>query len=318
MTLSKQKTSIFIATLLTALVALGPFASSASAAPRPSRYILPGDTVFPEGIAHQPGSQYFYVSSTTDGTIFRGDLREETASVFLPGGSDGRTTAVGLKVDNRRLYIAGGGTGKIFVYSTRNGELLGQFDNDLTPTFLNDIAITNNGDAYITDSLSPKLYKVSTDRRGQLHFEEWLDFTGTPFVYQSGFNANGIVATNDNRYLLIVQSNTGKLFRVEIATREVTEINLGGATLTNGDGLVLKGHTLYVVRNQQGLIVKVRLEDRYTTGTVLSSTTDPSLRYPTTAAREGNRLLVVNSQFDRRCPGCTPDLPFTVSNIQMP
>jgi Cu-Zn family superoxide dismutase len=301
------------------MAALAPFAIGASASPRPSRYILPGDMVFPEGIAYQQGTDFFYVSSNTDGTIFRGELDDEVAGVFLPGGSDGRTTATGLKVDDRgRLFIAGAGTGKIFVYNTRTRALLGQFDNNEATTFLNDIAITNNGTAYVTDSLDPTLYRVTTDRRGNLHFEAWLDFTGTPFVYQPGFNANGIVASPDGRYLVIVQSNTGKLFRVNIATREVTEVDLGGATVTNGDGLVLQGHTLYVVRNQNALIVKVRMSGDFGSGRVISSTGDPSLHFPTTAAIAHGRMLVVNSQFDRRCPGCTPDLPFTVSSIRVP
>ena len=275
--------------------------------------------MFPEGIAYQQGTGNFYVSSNQDGTIFRGNIHDEMTSVFLPAGSDGRTTATGMKVDDQgRLFIAGASTGKIFVYDTTSGALLGQFDNNLTNTFLNDIAITNNGDAYVTDSLDPTLYRVTTDEQGQLHFEAWLDFTGTPFVYQPGFNANGIVASPDGRYLVIVQSNTGKLFRVEIATQEVTEVDLGGATVTNGDGLVLQGHTLYVVRNSNGLIVKVQMSGDFSRGRVVSSTGDPSLHFPTTAARANGRLLVVNSQFDKRCPGCVPDLPFTVSSISLP
>jgi Cu-Zn family superoxide dismutase len=38
--------------------------------------------------------------------------------------------------------------------------------------------------------------------------------------------------------------------------------------------------------------------------------------FPTTAARAGKRLLVVNSQFDKR--GGTPVLPFTVAAVRRP
>jgi Cu-Zn family superoxide dismutase len=308
-----------MAALVTALAGLLMFALGVAAAPRPSQYILPGDAVFPEGIAYDQRTGNFYVSSTTDGTIFRGNIREEVASVFLPGGSDGRTTATGMKVDDQgRLFIAGAGTGKIFVYDTATGALLGQFANGVAPTFLNDIAITKDGAAYVTDSLDPTLYKVTIDEQGQPQFEAWLDFTGTPFVYQTGFNANGIVASPDGKYLVIVQSNTGKLFRVDIATQEVTQVDLGGATVMAGDGLVLQGHTLYVVRNSAGLIVKIQMSGDFSSGTVVSSTGDPSLHFPTTAALANGRLLLVNSQFDRRCPGCSPDLPFTVSGIPVP
>jgi len=302
-----------------ALAAVALFTVGAGAAPRPSRYILPGDQVFPEGIAFQQGTGDFFVSSNQDGTIFRGNVRDEQTSVFLPAGSDGRTTATGMKVDDQgRLFIAGASTGKIFVYDTATGALIGQFDNNVAATFLNDIAITRNGDAYVTDSLDPTLYKVSIDAQGQPQFEAWLDFTGTPFVYQPGFNANGIVASPDGKYLVIVQSNTGKLFRVDTTTKEVTEVNLGGATVTNGDGLVLRGHTLYVVRNANALITQVQMSGDFSSGRVVSSTTDPSFRFPTTAAIAEGRLLVVNSQFDKRGPGLQPELPFTVSSVRVP
>ena len=38
------------------------------------RYMLPGEEVFPEGVAYQSDTGDFYVSSTTDGTIFRGNV----------------------------------------------------------------------------------------------------------------------------------------------------------------------------------------------------------------------------------------------------
>src|SRR6266545_828761 len=286
---------------------------------RPTRYILPGDAVFPEGIAFQPSTNDFFVSSTTDGTIFRGDIRKKSAKVFLPGGADGRTTATGMKVDSEgRLFISGASSGKIFIYDTKTGDLIRKFANNLTPTFINDVAIAPNGAAYFTDSLSPFLYRVAANDEGRFTFKRWIDFTGTPLVYQPGFNLNGIVATPNGKYLIVVQSNTGKLFRITIATKEIVEIDLNGATVTNGDGLLLSGHTLYVVRNQQALIVKIRLSEDFTRGNVLSNTTDSSFAFPTTIARAGDGLLVVNSQFDKRGPGLTPVLPFTVSSIPVP
>lgn len=284
-----------------------------------TRYILPGNMVFPEGIAYQQGTPYFYVSSNADGTIFRGNLREEMTQVFLPGGQDGRTSATGLKVDNQgRLFVSGAATGKFFVYDTATGQLIASFDNNLANTFINDVAITRQGDAYFTDSLNPVLYRITTDLSGQLVLENWLDLTGTPIVYTQGFNLNGIEPTDNGRYLITVQSNTGKLFRIDINTQEVIEIDLGGTALTAGDGILLRGHTLYVVRNSLNTIVEVQLSGDYSSGRIGSSTTDPSLHFPTTIAIAQGRMLVVNSQFDRRCPGCTPDLPFTVSSIRVP
>ena len=166
--------------------------------------------------------------------------------------------------------------------------------------------------------MNPMLFKVAADANGQYTLESWLDFTGTALTYQTGFNLNGIAASADGKYLIVVQSNTGKLFRIEVATKAVTEINLGGATVTNGDGILLNGQTLYVSRNQQGLIVKLQLSDDLASGSVVSSTTDPLLAYPTTLAWADGRLLVVNSQFNKRGPGQQPVLPFTITSMPAP
>lgn len=288
--------------------------------PVTGRYFLPGDRVFPEGVAYQPSTGAFFVTSTTDGTVFRGNLSERVARPFLPGGADGRTTAVGLKVDDRdRLWIAGGATGRLFVYDATSGALIRRFDLEPgSPTFVNDMAISPSGDAFFTDSQRPFLYRVFEDASGELVFERFLDFTGTALVYTPGFNVNGIAASADGRFLVVVQSNTGRLFRIDIAARTVAPIGLGGATVTNGDGLVLQGRTLLVVRNQQELIVRIDLTDNYAAGRILSEFTDPTFGYPTTAALTPIGLLVVNSQFDRRGPGLVPDLPFTVSGVRLP
>jgi sugar lactone lactonase YvrE len=283
------------------------------------RYTLPGNAVFPEGVAYQPATGNYFVSSTTDGTIFRGNLGDSAAAVFLAPGGDGRTTATGLKVDDRgRLFVSGGASGQMFVYDAAAGTLLGKLSNGKQQTFVNDVAVTRAGDAYFTDSLNPVLYKVAADANGQYALESWLDFTGTALTYQQGFNVNGIAASDDGKYLVVVQSNTGKLYRIEVATKAVAEINLGGATLTNGDGILLNGRTLYVARNQQGLIVKLQLAEDLTSGSVIASITDPLLAYPTTLAWANGRLLVVNSQFNKRGPGLQPDLPFTIASIPAP
>lgn len=278
-------------------------------------YTLPGTAVFPEGIAHQNGSKNFYVGSTTDGTIFRGTLGQEETEIFFPPVAE-RPTAVGMKVDaQNRLYVAGGNTGKVFVYDTVGKTLLRTLTTPAaSATFLNDITLTPDA-AYITDSQRPVLFRVSRSASGLGEIESWLDFTGTALEYQTGFNLNGIASTPDGKYLIVVQSNTGKLFRITVADKSVTEINLSGGTVKNGDGILLDGQTLYVVRNQDVIIVPVRLASDFSAGTLGTPFSDDSLRYPTTIAQEGKRLLVVNSQFNRRGEGRTPELPFTVSDI---
>lgn len=289
--------------------------------PETSRtYTLPGNAVFPEGVAYRSSTKDFFVSSTTDGSIYRGNLNDASASVFLPGGADGRTTAIGLKVsETGQLFVAGGGTGKMFVYDVNTTALVRALSTPAAAggTFINDVALTPDA-AYFTDSLRPVLFRVARTAGGVGETAEpWLDLTGTTIGYVAGFNLNGIAATPDGRYLIVVQSNTGQLFRITTAEKAVTEIKFGG-TVRNGDGILLDGQTLYVSRNADKIIVPVQLDADFTTGTIGTPFSDPTLMYPTTLAQAGNRLLVVNSQFDKRGPGLTPTLPFTLSSVPIP
>ncbi len=281
-------------------------------------YTLPGNAVYPEGIAHRDGSQTFYVGSTTDGTIFRGTLGQKATEVFLPPVSE-RPTAIGMKVDEQgRLYVSGGGSGKVFVYDTATKSLIKEFATPATSaTFINDVTLTPDA-AYFTDSQRPVLFRLGRSASGLQTLEPWLDFTGTALQYQSGFNLNGIASTPDGQTLIVVQSNTGKLFRITVADKSVSEIDLGGNTVKNGDGILLSGQTLYVVRNQDVVIVPVKLSADFSSGTLGTPFSDASLRYPTTIAQEGGRLLVVNSQFNKRGEGLNPELPFTVSSVAIP
>src|SRR5215211_4960966 len=113
----------FLAVLAAAVVASG-----AGATPRPTSYVLPGDAVFPEGVGFQQETGNYYAGSTTDGTVFRGHVSQPSATPFLAPGTDGRTTTIGMKVDDQgRLYIAGGGTGLVFVYDSATGALIRSF-----------------------------------------------------------------------------------------------------------------------------------------------------------------------------------------------
>ena len=289
-------------------------------------FALPAGGGFPEGVAYDEATGDFYVGSSVDGTIYRGNVETGTVEVFLPG-QPGRV-ALGLALDDSgRLFVAGGGTGTVAVYDTATGQQLLEVANGLAPnTFLNDIATSPAGVAYITDSFNPLLYRIvataippglgtpalvpTTDT-----LEVFVDFTTTGFdLVQTGFNANGIVATPDGRYLLLVQTNTGNLFRVDTATGETIQVDLGEGSLSAGDGLELDGQTLYVVR--EGQITIVTLAADFASGSVGASFSDPSFASPTTIARFDGCLLVVNSQFGA-LQG-QPQLPFTVSSVPIP
>src|SRR5438093_7995617 len=109
---------------LTALAIAAAFSVPvALAADRPFPDVVPLPPGFqPEGIATGRGTT-FYVGSISTGAVYRGDLRTGTGSVLVQGGSG--TAAIGLGIDGRnRLFVAGGATGKAFVYDATTGDQL--------------------------------------------------------------------------------------------------------------------------------------------------------------------------------------------------
>lgn len=285
-------------------------------------YTFPAnDVVYPEGIAYHAGNGDFFVGSTAGGAVYRGNAwgRNRQLSVFLPAGSDGRTDVRGMKVNPQgQLFMAGGASGIIWMYDAVTGRLLSSFNTGVANSLLNDVAIGPDGAAYVTDSNVPILYRIKADAEGIYRLEFWRDLRDTAIQYTQGFNLNGIAVTSDGKYVITVQSNTGKLFRIATDTKEVSEIALaGGDRMTNGDGILLDGQTLYVSRNSLNLIVQVRLSADYASGQQFGSFTDPMFAYTTTIAQVGDRLLAVNSQFNRRSTN-NPELPFSIASVRIP
>jgi Cu-Zn family superoxide dismutase len=304
--------------MLAVLISLVP-AAGVAAASRPSSYILPGSAVFPEGVAYQPTTGNFFVSSTTDGSILRGNAMETAAAPFIAGGGV-QFSAIGVKVDDAgRLIVAGGVTGEVRVYDAATGTPIRTFTTG-PGGFLNDIAVAKNGDLFVTDSFRPVLWRIPAAEIGPgapVAAEAWLDLTGEIPYVAGQFNVNGIVATENGKRLVVSQSFTSELFRIDVATKLVTEVDLGGEAVA-GDGLALVGRILYAGEPFLQQIAKVSLSGDLSTGTVLSRTTDPSFLTPTTLALAAGRLLVVNSQFERLFAGLPPILPFTISTIPLP
>jgi sugar lactone lactonase YvrE len=286
---------------------------------RSTTYTIPGNAVFPEGIGFD-GRKSFYVSSTSDGTIFKGTIGKRSLKPFLPAGADGRTTAVGVEATHGRVYIAGGATGLIWMYDARTGALLQRYETG-SGGFLNDVAVDRDGDVFVTDSQRPFLFVIAGPNidvgNGQSSpLEPYMTLDASAGYDAAGFKWNGIEVTPNGKTAIAVHSSRGELYRVDIDRKRARKIDTGGADLTNGDGLVLNGDKLYVVRNQNERIVEMRLNRSLTRARQKRSFTDKTFMYPTTAALAKGRLLVVNSQFDRR--GGQPDLPFTVSSVKRP
>ncbi|ONI77811.1 superoxide dismutase [Actinosynnema sp. ALI-1.44] len=292
--------------VLAAAAALGVSAvaqGTAEATAFPARFPLP-DGFMPEGIAIGAWPTAYF-GSRADGSIHQVDLATGQGRTLATGPG---TPSLGIKVDSvrRRLFVAGGTGGDLRVLDARNGRTIASYKLFEGESFVNDLVITS-GAVWITDSDEPTLYRLPLGRGGELPRPEQVTrvpLTGEMEDIPDLANANGIVTTPDGRGFIVGQTATGKLFRVDRhgATKE---IDLGGAVMTQNDGLLREGRDLYVVQNRVNLFTKLRLTRDASAARVVRQLSDPRFDVPATVAAWGNRFYLVNGRFS------TPPTPTT-------
>ncbi|MET7706589.1 superoxide dismutase [Micromonospora sp. NPDC005413] len=289
--------SLLVVPLLAAAT-LSTVGSPAAAHPAklfPARIALPNGFT-PEGLTIGRGTTV-YVGSILDGAVWRGDLRTGRGSVLIPGTPG--TDKAGLKLDQQgRLWTADFSGGGASVYDAGTGAKLAHYQfTDVRGSFVNDLVITDRA-VYFTDSARQVLYVVPLGPAGRLPAPtafRVLQLTGpaaTPDAYH-----NGIVALPDGD-LLVAQMLPGRLVRIDPRTGGSRLVDLGGYSVERADGLVLRGRTLYVIRNLTNVIAVVRMNAGYTAGVVQREITGPQLRVPATGDLLGSALYVVNGRFD--------------------
>lgn len=286
--------------LLALAVGLGASAALAQSV-FPKKIALP-DGFAPEGIEAGKGP-IVYVGSVGTGEIRVVNVRTGGHRQLVPGAPNVRS-ATGIELDRNKLWVAGARFGNAFVYNARTGGLIKeiQLAPTGTATFVNDAVATKRG-VFFTDSQRPVLYKVGLTHNGRPGAVTTIQLSGDYQHVAGQFNLNGIVATPNGKTLIAVQSFARKLYTIDAKTGVAKLIDLGGYDLTNGDGLLLRGRTLYVVQNRNNQVAVFELSRDLTRATFLRAITDPgNLDVPTTIDRAAGRLYVVNARFGTTTP----------------
>jgi hypothetical protein len=252
----------------------------------------------PESAVRGP-STTLYAGTLTGGGIERVDLvTHEVAWVVTPV-ERGTRVLTGLAYDAQRgqIVACGAWLGNAFVFDAATGELLSQIQ--LPGAGLVNAVALRGETAYFTDSLHPVLYRVARDANGR--------FSGDPIAvpltgdFQSlegmHINANGIVAPADRAEVLVVHSGRGELYRIDPTSGEARLVDVGGVDLVAGDGLLLDDEGLVIVQlAEEGRLSSFELAADLGSARRTATLTDPRLRSPTTASRDGSALWVLDSR----------------------
>ncbi|WOL15986.1 hypothetical protein Cni_G24768 [Canna indica] len=119
--------------------------------------------------------------------------------------------------------------------------LSGPDDED---SFADDVTVDEDGNAYVTDAKSNKIWKVGLNGEFISIIRSKV-FIQTKEWYYNFVGLNGIVYHPDG-YLLVIHTASGYLFKVNTANEEVSVVKVSGS-LFMGDGMELLSPTKLIV-----------------------------------------------------------------------
>jgi hypothetical protein len=263
-------------------------------------FVLPEKDLLTEGVAYDPASRAFFVSSVHRRKIVR-RAADGAVSDFVREGQDGIESVLAIAVDppRGRLYACSAalpqmsgyeksreGSSALFAFELASGKLAGRWalPADGKPRAANDLAIGSAGEVYVTDSLGSGIYRLRPGAAA-------LDVLVAPGVFRSpqgiGFGPNGRLYVADWGYGLYWLDPEGKRREVEAPP----DLPLLGI-----DGLVLLRRRVFVVQNgiAPHRVAALELDaagDRIVRGELLDMN-DPEFDEPTLAVLVDGALYV--------------------------
>ena len=204
---------------------------AAAPEPGPDLIVFRQTNLQPEGIEYDARRGRFVVGSRTEGTIHTVD---DSGTIEVLVANPGLSSTLGMQIDDDRLLVAGAlGANRIGlgIYDLQSGATLHVVDlgdaagggNHLA----NDVAVDHDGNAYVTDTLSPVIYRVTPDGEAS-RFAEDVRFT----------LLNGIEFHPDG-YLLVARLTGPRLLRVPVdMPTEVAEV--ATSLSATADGMLLR------------------------------------------------------------------------------
>jgi len=253
----------------------------------------------PEGITAGRGTT-FYVGSVADGRIRVGTVKSDRGRQLLAPVS-GRSLR-GLFYDKRSGWVwavgSQGSAGLVLAVGGRTGKVKASFTIP-DAGFLNDLTLSK-GSLWVTDSNVDRLLRIKLNRHGKPVGAYTTRAPTGAWPTPTGLRANGIVALRNGK-LLLDHSTAGGLYVVNPKTGVLKVVPIAGhPAVTGGDGMVLRGNKLFVVRGSNASSV-TQLKLGHTKAglkaKVVRTLTAATLDVPSTAALVRGKLWVVNARF---------------------
>jgi len=283
-------------------------------APLLQSYTLSSNDSVPEGVAYDSRDRAFYATSLQGASIVRLDAAGQE-SIFR--AADNRASLVGTKVDStrRRLWVCAqevdGVDNRVWVFDLESAQLDMEFELGALSTggSCNDLALSSDGAAYVTDPANPYLYRLDPETgTGEILA---TDPQFNNIVSGADLGLNGIALTPDETALIVGKFAPASLFRVSLPDADSIELmTLSGDTLPPPDGLMFFEDDLYTVSNNS--VSRVRMNESFSAGEVVTVAQKSGLSTATVA--ESN-LYVIKSEVFNFVIGAPLNLPFEIFQV---
>lgn len=266
--------------------------------------------LFPESFRWDPKEQHFVLSSLRHPTIVSVSDAGVVETLISDHSLPANSTFLGLAIDRHRNRIVATvhrpATKSSPVFnalaaydlSSRSRLFLtplsSAIDDESNPSDVaNDVAVDFSGNAYVTNSGADMIWKVDGEGKdsvlsGSIIFKSH-PVDRTAWYHYCGLN--GIIY-NSKGYLLVVQSNTGKLYKVNVDDGRVRTVILN-KDLMGGDGMTIRRDGVVMVVSQQKLYF-LKSQDSWGEGVVFDEMAlDADGQASAVAAGEQYRVYVL-------------------------
>jgi len=274
--------------------------------PLPDVITVENAGVLPEGIVWDEVGERFIHGSLSQGTIYA--VEDDGSTTPLIENEDFIST-VGLHIDTatNRLLIAHSDstifqgesptehTAALYAYDLETNELL--FFSDFTNLYLdpihfaNDVTVDDEGNAYVTDSMAPIIFRIDTEGNAEIFIEDMR-------LYAPIVGLNGIEYHPDG-YLLAVVTTAGRLYKIPLDDPSaISQVETSEPIF--GDGMTWFGEDLAVV--SLNTVKILHSDDDWETATVIAQSSNDLEGATTVTTREDALYAVLANIADPDAP----------------
>ncbi|ESW08770.1 hypothetical protein PHAVU_009G073100 [Phaseolus vulgaris] len=287
--------------------------------------------LFPEGLAWDPTAQHFLVGSLRHRTISAisdaGVVETLVSDPSLPEN----VSILGLAVDSRNNRVLAAlhalaplpPFNALAAYDLRSGRRLflsalpSAVEGDEERAIANDVAADFKGNAYVTNSVGNYIWKVNEKGEASI-LSNSARFTEHPVIIEEKFSSCGLngVVYNSKGYLLVVQTNTGKMFKVD-ADDGVARLVLLNEDLVGADGVALRNDGVVLVVSLRRVWL-LKSNDGWSQGVVFDKIDLDDEGFPTSiVVRERERAYVLHGRMMEGILGNSSE-SFKIEEVRSP